>query len=262
MSSINPRADPVMNGRVAIVTGGAGWLGSVMTEALAAAGAQVVIASRDGEVGGAFARSVVEAGYRVRHVAYDQGDEASIENLVGDVLGAEGRIDVLVNNAAAWPMRDRQGPIADFARSMQVNLTGLFSLTRRVARHMAATDGGSIVNVGSSFGQVAPDFAIYEGIAPNSGLPDYFIHKGGMLQLTRYFAAAFGKEKVRVNTLVLGPFRKKQTEELAARFAGRTLLQRMGDVREVQGPLLFLASDASSYVTGSHLVVDGGYTAI
>jgi NAD(P)-dependent dehydrogenase (short-subunit alcohol dehydrogenase family) len=127
---------------------------------------------------------------------------------------------------------------------------------------MSASGGGSVVNVGSAFGQVGPDFSLYEGIAPASGLPDYFIHKGGMLQLTRYFASAYGRHAVRVNTLVLGPFRKKQPEELANRFARRTLLQRMGDPAEVKGPLLFLASDASSFVTGSHVVVDGGYTTI
>jgi NAD(P)-dependent dehydrogenase (short-subunit alcohol dehydrogenase family) len=126
---------------------------------------------------------------------------------------------------------------------------------------MAERGRGVIINIGSSFGMVGPDLSIYEGLA-EGGLPDYFFHKGGMLQLTRYAAALYGPRGVRVNTLSLGPFRKRQCDELAGRFAGRTLLGRMGDAQEVRGAVVFLASDASSYMTGSNLVLDGGYTAI
>ena len=108
---------------------------------------------------------------------------------------------------------------------------------------------------------VGPDFSLYEGLA-EGGLPDYFFHKGGMLQLTRYAAALYGSRGVRVNTLSFGPFRKHQSDELATRFAARTLLRRMGDPPEAGGAVVFLASDASSYMTGANLVIDGGYTAI
>lgn len=248
-----------LHGRVAVVTGGAGWLGRPMATALAGAGAQVVIASRDAAAGDAFVRA---SGGTITYVKYDQSDEASINQLVAGVIASHGTIDILVNNAAAWPMKHRDAPLADFARSMQINATGLFGLTRAVGGHMAARGRGAIINVGSSFGLVGPDLSIYEGLASGGGLPDYFFHKGGMLQLTRYAAAHYGPKGVRVNTLSLGPFRKHQTDELAARFGRRTLLGRMGNAPEVGGAVVFLASDASSYMTGSNLVVDGGYTAI
>ena len=144
---------------------------------------------------------------------------------------------------------------------LQVNATGLFAITRRFGDHMAARGRRVIINVGSAFGLVGPDFSLYEGIG-DGGFPDYFFHQGGLLQLTRYAAALYGPRGVRVNTLSLGPFRKRQPDELAARFAGRTLLGRMGAASEVRGAIVFLASDASSYMTGSNLVVAGGYTAI
>ncbi len=251
-----------LNGRVAVVTGGAGWLGRPMTEALASAGARVVVASRRGGAGAGVVDELKGNGVKVRHADFDQGEMDSAERLFDDVARHEGAADILVNNAAAWPMRSRSGPIEAFARSMQINATGLFAITRRFGDAMAARGRGSIINVGSAFGLVGPDFSIYSGLVPDAGLPDYFFHKGGMLQLTRYAAALYGPRGVRVNTLCLGPFRKHQSGELEKRFADRTLLGRMGNREEVAGALLFLASEASSYVTGSQLVVDGGYTAI
>lgn len=245
----------------AIVTGGAGWLGSAMVEALAEARARVIIASRDAASAGEKVRQLSDRGLRVEPVTYDQAEEDSVDALFTQVMERHGGIDILVNNAAAWPMRSRTAPVADFARSMQINATGLFAVTRRIGDHMAASGGGTIINVGSVFGMVGPALDLYEGLSVSGGLPDYFFHKGGMLQLTRYAAALYGPHGVRVNTLSLGPFRKHQSEELAARFGRRTLLRRMGETNEVRGAVLFLASEASSYMTGANLVVDGGYTA-
>ncbi|MSU73340.1 MAG: SDR family oxidoreductase [Opitutus sp.] len=260
MSSPRPNSFD-LHGRLAVVTGGAGWLGRPMVEALAEAGARVIIASRDAANAAGVVRACTDQGLSVEYLPYDQADEASIDALADRTAEMPGGVDILVNNAAQWPMRSRQAPLADFARSMQVNATGLFAITRRFGDHMAARGHGVIVNVGSVFGLVGPDFSLYEDIG-DGGFPDYFFHKGGLLQLTRYAAALYGPRGVRVNTLSLGPFRKRQPDELAARFAGRTLLGRMGAAPEVRGAIVFLASAASSYMTGSNLVVDGGYTAI
>ena len=251
-----------LEGRVAVVTGGAGWLGRPMVEALAEAGAQVVIASRDGAQASGLVAALAARQLAVAHMQYDQAEESSVDRLHAAIVERHGGADILVNNAAQWPMRTRNAPLADFAWSMQVNATGLFAVTRRFGEHMAGRGRGVIINVGSSFGMVGPDFSLYDGLGEGRGLPDYYFHKGGMLQLTRYMAALLGARGVRVNTLSLGPFRKRQSEELAARFASRTLLRRMGDANEVRGAIVFLASDASSYMTGSNLVIDGGYTAI
>jgi NAD(P)-dependent dehydrogenase (short-subunit alcohol dehydrogenase family) len=250
-----------LEGRVAVVTGGAGWLGRPMVEALAESGAFVIIASRNATAAGNVVRELVVRDLKAEHVIFDQGEPASVDALCSTVIEHHGKVDILVNNAALWPMRTRHAPIEDFARSMQVNSTGLFAITRRFGEHMAERGRGVIINIGSSFGMVGPDFSLYEGMA-EGGLPDYFFHKGGMLQLTRYAAALYGPRGVRVNTLSFGPFRKHQSDELAARFAARTLLRRMGDPQEVGGAVVFLASDASSYMTGANLVIDGGYTAI
>lgn len=249
-------------GQTAVVTGGAGWLGRPMVEVLAGHGARVIIASRDAETAARVIGEMGEPGQRVAHVRYDQGDGESVRALCDEVMTRCGAPHVLVNNAAAWPMRDRAAPVEDFARSMQINATGLFALTRAMGEAMAAAGRGSIINVGSSFGMVGPDFSIYEGLTPAGGLPDYFFHKGGMLQLTRYMAALHGRQGVRVNTLSVGPVRKKQSDALAARFSARTLLGRMGRPQDVQGAVLFLASAASGFMTGANLVVDGGYTAM
>jgi NAD(P)-dependent dehydrogenase (short-subunit alcohol dehydrogenase family) len=251
-----------LSGRTIVVTGGAGWLGRPMVQALAEAGAKVVIASRDAERGETVVRDFVARGLSVSYLDYDQAEENSINTLLSRTIGLHGRVDVLVNNAALWPMRTRDAPLADFARSMQINATGLFGITRAFGEHMAAQQSGVIVNVGSSFGLVGPDFSLYQGLPVEGGLPDYFFHKGGMLQLTRYAAALYGPRGVRVNTLSLGPIRKRQSDELAYRFAARTLLRRMGSPAEVGGAVVFLASDASSFMTGSNLVVDGGYTSV
>jgi len=259
---MNPATLFDLSGKVAVVTGGAGWLGRPMVAVLAAAGARVIIASRDAATAAEVVSSLSARGHVGEHVIYDQGDEASVENLFITVRERCGGADILVNNAAAWPMRSRTGPLEDFARSMQINATGLFCVTSRFAEDMAERGGGTIINIGSSFGMVAPDFELYEGLSVSGGLPDYFFHKGGMLQLTRYVAALYGPRGVRVNTLSLGPIRKHQSDELAARFSRRTLLRRMGRAEEVGGAVLFLASDASSYMTGSNMVFDGGYTAM
>ncbi len=251
-----------LQGKVAVVTGGAGWLGKPLTEALAEAGARVIIASRDAHTASQVVKEFAARDLQVEHFTYDQGDEKSIESLFVHVTQASGEVDILVNNAAAWTMRDRDAPLADFADSMRINVVGLFGITRRFGAHMAGRGKGVIINVGSSFGMVGPDFGIYERLPKQGGLPDYFIHKGGMLQLTRYAAALYGPQGVRVNTLSVGPIRKHQSDELASRFDRRTLLRRMGKPAEVQGAVLFLASDASSFMTGSNLVVDGGYTTI
>ena len=261
MSSQNPSSLFSLNGKRAVVTGGAGWLGRPMVEALAGAGARVLIASRGAEQATSVIADLRDRGLEVTAATYDQGEEASIGQLFARSVELLGGVDILVNNAALWPMRSRSSPLADFARSMQVNATGLFGITRRFGEHMAEQGSGSIINIGSMFGMVGPDLSVYEGLSAESGLPDYFFHKGGMLQLTRYMAAIYGPRGVRVNTVSLGPFRKHQTEEMAGRFARRTMIKRMGTPSEVAGSVVFLASDASSYITGSNLVVDGGYTA-
>jgi len=243
-----------------VVTGGAGLFGRQIVEALAEAGARVFMASRNLEKLENQAEAFRQAGLNVSALQYDQAAEKSIHRLLQQVLEAAGRVDVLVNNSVLRCVKDWDSPAADFARSMEVNATGLFVITREFGEHMAAHGGGSIINIGSIQGLCGPDYTLYEGLNWGSP-PDYFFHKGGMVQLTRYAASRLGPQGVRVNTITPGGFFNAQDPRFVARYNARTFLGRMANQSDLKGAVVFLASDASAYVTGANLTVDGGYTA-
>lgn len=249
-----------LTGKIALVTGGAGLYGRQIVRSLAEAGATVVMASRDQKKLQALAGAMVREGMEVSAESFDQGDEQSVLRLREDLLVRHGRVDVLVNNAVARPMRDWNSPAKDFAESMRVNATGLFLTTRAFGEHMAERGGGgSIVNVGSIQGMVGPDFSLYEGTGMGAP-PDYFFHKGGLLQLTRFAAAMYGARGVRVNAVSPGGYLSGQDPAFVERYKARTFLGRLAGDDALGGVIVFLASDAASYVTGANIPVDGGYT--
>ena len=249
-----------LTGRVALVTGGAGLYGRQIVEALAEAGARTFMASRDLDRLQMQAEVFRGAGLDVTALGFDQASEPSVAELLRQMIGAAGGVDILINNAVARPMGDWSDPVDQFAKSMEINATGLFAITRAFGEHMAERGRGSIVNVASIQGVVGPDFTLYEGL--NWGTPpDYFFHKGGLLQLTRYAAAKLGPCGVRVNAIVPGGFFNNQDPQFVTRYNARTFLGRMANESDVKGAIVFLASDASAYVTGAALAIDGGYTA-
>lgn len=248
-----------LTGRVALVSGGTGLYGRQIAEALAEAGARTFIASRNLDKLRAQAVVFQKAGLDVTALQYDQAEERSIQELLRQVLDAAGKIDILVNNSVLRSMRDWSDPAGDFARSMEVNATGLFMMTRAFGDQMARQGAGSIINVGSIQGMVGPDFTLYEGLPWNTP-PDYFFHKGGLVQLTRYAAAKLGPHGVRVNAVSPGGFFSAQDDRFVERYNARTFAGRMANETDLKGAIVFLASDASAYVTGANLAVDGGYT--
>lgn len=249
-----------LGGKVAVVTGGAGFYGRQIVEALGEAGARTFTASRDLEKLGSQAEICRRAGLDVTAMHLDQASEQSIEQLLGQVVETAGGVDILINNAVSRPMTDWSNPASQFAQSMEVNATGLFIITRAFGEHMAGRGRGSIVNVGSIQGMVGPDFTLYEGLDWGAA-PDYFFHKGGLVQLTRFAASKLGPRGVRVNAIVPGGFFNNQDAAFVERYNARTFLGRMANETDLKGAIVFLASDASAYVTGASLVVDGGYTA-
>lgn len=249
-----------LEGKVALVTGGAGLFGRQIVEALAAAGARTVMASRDVAALRSFAEQLRGAGLEASAYLLDQADPKSVAHLRDQLVTDFSRIDVLVNNAVARPMRDWGDPLEAWAQSMTVNATGLFNMTRTFGDFMAEQRGGSIINVGSIQGMVGPDFTLYEGLG-KSTTPDYFFHKGGMIQLTRFAASKLGPRGVRVNCISPGGFLFDQSSTFVKRYSDRTFLGRMANEQDLRGVVVFLASDASAYITGANIPVDGGYTA-
>jgi NAD(P)-dependent dehydrogenase (short-subunit alcohol dehydrogenase family) len=249
-----------LDGKVAVITGGAGLYGRQIVHALAEAGARVFMASRSIETLEQLAATLRDAGYDVHAVAFDQGDPEASQRLLDHVLQTAGRVDVLVNNAVSRPMKDWADPIDAWAESMRINATGLFAITRCFGEQMAKQGGGSIVNVGSMQGMVGPDFTLYEGLGWGAP-PDYFFHKGGMIQLTRFTASKLGPHGVRCNVVSPGGFFNNQDQRFVERYEKRTFLGRMANETDLKGAIVFLASDASAYITGANIPVDGGYTA-
>lgn len=252
-----------LRGKVALVTGGAGLYGRQIVRALAEAGAETYVASRNLETLKTLSAGLAEEQLHVTPLELDQGDETSVLALRHTLLERSGRIDVLVNNAVLRPMKGGYEDSADaFMESMRVNATGLFTMTRAFGDAMAAHGRGSIINIGSIQGMVGPDSSIYEGTSMSGWYPDYFFHKGGMINFTRFVASYYGDCGVRCNCVSPGGYETASHPPIFVRnYGARTFLGRMANDTDLMGAVVFLASDASAYVTGVNVPVDGGYTA-
>ena len=262
-------------GRVAIVTGGAGQLGSRHCQALAQAGGSVVIADVETARAETLAEGISETASSPAHAIHtDVTDTDSVRSMVDETLEKFGRIDILVNNAAVDPKFDTQDavvhsaafedyPLEHWQRSLEVNITGMFLCAQAVAKPMLKAGRGVMVNISSTYGLVGPDQRLYQRPdQPQQFKPvDYSVTKAAALGLTRYLATYFAGKGIRVNALTPGGVFAGHDEEFVRRYSAKTILGRMASRDEVSAALLFLASDASSYMTGANLVVDGGWTA-
>lgn len=259
-----------LNGRVAVVTGGAGLLGRQFCQTLATAGAAVLVADVNAE-----AASKVAAGLdKALGVGVDVGDPQSVKSLVETATGKFGRLDILVNSAALDPKFDASGtgkyssafeeyPLAAWETALRVNLTGAFLCAQTAVGPMLKQGRGVIINICSTYGLGGPDQRIYQkpGKPAQYKPVDYTVTKAGILGLTKYLATYYGDKNIRVNALTPGGVFNNHDEEFVKAYSARTVLGRMAQPDEMNGALLFLASDASSYMTGSNVVVDGGWTA-
>ena len=252
-----------LEGKVALVTGGAGLYGRQIVAALAEAGARTYIAARHLEALEKVAAEHQVLGYDVRALSLDIAEEASILALRDAILHESARIDVLVNNAVLRPMKKGyRDDVTAFAESMRVNATGLFSITRVFGDIMAEQGSGSIINIGSIHGMIGPDPTIYRGTEMSGWYPDYFFHKGGMINYTRFIASCYGSRGVRCNCVSPGGFRTDvHPEAFVRQYSDRTFLGRLANSTDLMGIIVLLASDASVYITGANIPVDGGYTA-
>ena len=247
--------------KVALVTGGADGIGAATAELFAEEGAAVVIGDLDEAGGEAVRRRIVEAGGRAICVAADISKPADAEALTAAAESVFGRLDILVNNAAAFVLKGIDATPADWHRSLDVNVIGT-ALVTRAAVELIARSGGAIVNLASISAFVAqPQFVTYSAT------------KAAILQMTRNLALDLAPRGIRVNCVCPGTILTRASrdhmervglslDDFIAAEAPKHLLNRVGDPREVAHAILFLASDDASFITGTHLMVDGGYTAV
>jgi 2-deoxy-D-gluconate 3-dehydrogenase len=262
-----------LTGRTAIVTGGAGLLGAEFCKTLASAGAAVTVADLAGNAADDLVSTLTGGGYQARGQQADVSSVESVREMVESTLKAYHRLDILVNCAALDPKFDphtgqsHSGTFEDFPlevwqQALDVNLTGVMLCCQVASKAMLAGEGGVIINVASIYGVVAPDQRLYQrdGKAPAYKPAYYSVTKAGLLGLTKYLAAYYAGKNIRVNALTPGGIFNDHEAEFEKSYAARTVIGRMAKKDEMNGALLFLASDASRYMTGANLIVDGGWT--
>lgn len=252
-----------LSGKVALVAGGAGYLGQPICLALSDQGAAVMVADLARERAETLAADIVARGGKGHAAALDVADEASSQAAVARAVAECGHLDVLVN-ATFFSVGKTLDDLSaeEFDRANRVNLTGAFLLARAAARAMP--QGGSIILFASMYGLVAPDPRVYQ--PPMNPNPiEYGVGKAGVIQMAKYLAVSWGGRGIRVNAIAPGPFPnldvQRRHPEFVQRLAGKVPLGRIGRQDEVAGTVVFLASDASSYLNGATLTVDGGWTA-
>ena len=263
--------------RVAVVTGGIGLLGREFCWTLAEAGAAVAVVDLNGEAVNKVADELTQDGYRAMGIATDITKPESVQAMLKAVLKNFDRLDVLVNSAALDPKFDPDAaakgiapgafedyPLEQWNAAMNVNLTGMFLVTQACVRPMLAQGKkGSIINICSTYGLNGPDQRIYikDGERVAFKPVYYTTTKAGVLGFTKYLAAYYAGTEVRVNALTPGGVYNGHEDYFVKNYSAKTILGRMAHKDEMNGALLFLASEASSYMTGNNVVVDGGWTA-
>jgi 2-deoxy-D-gluconate 3-dehydrogenase len=266
-----------LTGRVAVVTGGVGLLGAEFCRTLAEAGAAVAVVDLNESASHAVADSLTSRGYKTVAIPTDITQPDSVNSAVKKVLSTLGRIDVLVNSAALDPKFDPDAvnkgitpgafedyPLDLWNSALNVNLTGMFLMTQACVKPMIEQGKkGSVINICSTYGLNGPDQRIYvkEGRRVAFKPVYYTVTKAGVMGFTRYLAAYYAGTEIRVNALTPGGVFNNHEDYFVQNYSAKTILGRMAKKDEMNGALLFLASDASSYMTGNNVVVDGGWTA-
>lgn len=262
-----------INNRIAIVTGALGLIGREHCYALSEAGAKVVVADLNGKLAQDFAETLETDSIGVE---LNVADKQSVTSAKETILNKYGTIDILVNNAAINDMFEspkaateqskfENYPLEIWQKSLDVNLTGVFLCSQVFGTVMAEKGKGSIINIASTYGITGPDQTLYikeDGSQDFFKPPAYTATKGGVIAFTKFLSSYWGVKGVRVNTLTPGGVENKQDPYFIKKYSAKTTLKRMAKASDYRGAVVFLASDASEYVTGANLVVDGGWTII
>lgn len=256
-----------LDGKVAVVTGGAGYLGKPISLGLAEAGAHVIIASRDEAKCKAYASVIQEYGLKAEGLALDLSNEGSINSFVEKVINKHAHIDILVNNAVSRSgMKDLEKlSKSDIENEQSINTTGLMLLTKSIVIVMRKQQFGNIINISSIQGVVGPNFPVYGKTGMTSPV-NYTYDKWGIVGFTKWLANYYGKFNIRANCISPGGYgsgineKNSERAEFIENYKSLTPLGRFAEDDDIKGPVIFLASDAAAYITGHNLIVDGGWT--
>ncbi|MBE35645.1 MAG: alcohol dehydrogenase [Opitutaceae bacterium] len=252
-----------LEGKVIVQCGGTGLLGRELVKAIGQAGATLVVGTRDPSKFGPNLERAREARVEVQVEKLIVSDEDSVNAFRDAVLAKNGRVDGLVYNTVSRPMKGERPHADEWRDSMETNATGLYLTMNAFVEVMEKQPtGGSIVNISSMMGMVGPNMANYEGTDMKPA-PDYFFHKSGMINVSRYYASVYGTKGVRCNVVSPGGIfnpEAPQPDAFLEKYNKRTMMGRMANADEMNGAVIFLLSDAAAYVTGINLPVDGGFT--
>lgn len=257
-----------MSGRHALITGAAGGLGRVMALTLAEMGADLILVDRPGADYEAISKEIFalrQVGITTLDCDLERPDQRA--KLIDQVLQNRPSLNVLINNAAfvgtsglqGWVTLLEQQSIDTWCRALEVNLTAAFDLVKGLIPALRTSGNASVINIASIYGNLGPDYSLYEGTTMGSPAA-YAASKGGLIQLTRWLATTLAKDKIRVNTISPGGVFRNQPESFVERYCTRTPMGRMATEDDFGGTVAYLASDLSAYVTGQNLMVDGGWS--
>lgn len=254
-----------MKGKISVVTGGLGLLGKEVVTGLAQLGSRVIVADINAEKMKQIKRGSTSVSRNVDFYCLDISDEKSILLLIKFIEKKFGKLDVWVN--CAYPKTEDWGKsfsnikLSSWKKNVDAHLNGYAMSSHMAAEYMKRREKGSIINFSSIYGIVGPDFSIYNGTKMTMPVAYSYI-KGGIVSFTKYMASYYGKYNIRVNCISPGGIYNKQPRTFVNRYAKKTPLRRMGEKEDAVGAVLFLASNASEYVTGHNLVVDGGWSVV
>jgi len=255
-----------LEGKIAIVTGGAGLFGKPISSALAEAGAHVIIASRDESKCQKYADEIKAKNLKAEGMGLDLADEQSIQDFTLKIYKKHGSIDILINNAVSREGFQDLEKITkvEWETAQMINSTGLMLITQSVIKIMRQQNSGNIINISSIQGAVGPNFPVYGDTGMTSPV-NYTYDKWGMVGFTKWIANYYGKFNIRANCISPGGYgpgvaEMKGNKEFVDNYKRLTPLGRFAEDDDIKGPVVFLASDASAFVTGHNLLVDGGWT--
>lgn len=254
-----------LEGKKAVVTGGAGLIGKELVKGLAELGATTILAEIDQDRGRTAAGALKAGNLDVIYRRLDVAKKKSVSNLIDSIDKKYGRIDIWVNAAYPktrdWGVKFNDVRNASWRKNIDMHLSGYFICCKEIAEYMRKQRSGSIINIASTYGIVGPEFSIYENTKMTMPAA-YSAIKGGIINFTRFLASYYGKYNVRVNCVSPGGVYERQPKVFVRKYVAKTPLKRMAKTTDISAGVVYLASDAAEYVTGHNLVIDGGWTII